>query len=92
MTQIIVWGTNDIVVGCLGEVEYQVAKGDDVEDQDIKNVDARNDEGLPNHKDSNAVNSQDSKKFITYLTLINDGAMGYAILVAHIFRYIYAKL
>lgn len=88
MTQIIVWGINDIVVGCLEEVEYQVAKGHELEDQDIKNVDARNDEGLLNHEDSNAMNSQDSKKSITYLMLINDGAMGYATLVAHIFKYI----
>jgi hypothetical protein len=32
------------------------------------------------------------KTSITYLMLINDGAMGYATLVAHIFKYIYAKL
>ncbi len=60
MTQIN-WGTNDIVVGCAEEVEYQVAKGDELEDRDIKNVDARNDERLPNHKDLDAMNSQDLK-------------------------------
>lgn len=51
MTQIIVWGTNDIVVGYVEETEYQVAKGEELEDQNIKNVNARNDEGLPNHED-----------------------------------------
>ncbi len=69
MTQIIVWGINDIVVGCLEEVEYQVAQGDKLEDQDIKNVDARNDEGLPNHEDSNAMNSQDSKNIYYILNV-----------------------
>lgn len=69
MTQIIVWGTNDIVVGYLEEAEYQVAKGDELEDQDIKNVDARNDDGLPHHVISDAMNSQDSKNIYYILNI-----------------------